>query len=44
VLEKGPVGRSYNIGGENEAKNIDLVRTICRLLDDRRPGPRRTTG
>jgi dTDP-glucose 4,6-dehydratase len=37
VLEKGPVGRSYNIGGENEARNIDLVRTICRLLDARRP-------
>jgi dTDP-glucose 4,6-dehydratase len=37
VLEKGRLGRSYNIGGENEARNIDLVRTICRLLDDRRP-------
>jgi dTDP-glucose 4,6-dehydratase len=37
VLEKGAVGRSYNIGGENEARNIDLVRTICRLLDARRP-------
>jgi dTDP-glucose 4,6-dehydratase len=38
VLEKGAVGRSYNIGGENEARNIDIVRTICRLLDERRPG------
>ena len=38
VLEKGENGRSYNIGGENEARNIDLVRTICRLLDERRPG------
>ncbi len=37
VLERGAVGRTYNIGGENEAKNIDLVRMICRLLDDRRP-------
>ncbi|MXQ06427.1 dTDP-glucose 4,6-dehydratase [Alphaproteobacteria bacterium GH1-50] len=37
VLENGKVGRSYNIGGENEARNIDLVRTICRLLDERRP-------
>ena len=37
VLERGRVGRSYNIGGENEMQNIDLVRTICRLLDDRRP-------
>ena len=37
VLQKGQVGRSYNIGGENEARNIDLVRTICALLDERRP-------
>jgi dTDP-glucose 4,6-dehydratase len=38
VLERGSVGRTYNIGGENEARNIDLVRTLCRLLDERRPG------
>jgi dTDP-glucose 4,6-dehydratase len=37
VLEKGPVGRSYNIGGENEVRNIDLVRMICTLLDEMRP-------
>ena len=37
VLQRGAVGRSYNIGGENEARNIDLVHTICRLLDERRP-------
>lgn len=37
VLEKGENGRSYNIGGENEARNIDLVRTICALLDERHP-------
>jgi dTDP-glucose 4,6-dehydratase len=37
VLERGAVGRSYNIGGENEARNIDLVRMICALLDDMRP-------
>ena len=36
-LEKGAVGRSYNIGGENEARNIDLVRTICAHLDELRP-------
>ena len=40
VLEKGKAGRSYNIGGENEARNIDLVRTICSLLDEMRPGAR----
>ena len=38
VLEKGELGRSYNIGGENEAKNIDLVRTICAEMDRLRPG------
>ncbi len=37
VLTKGEIGRTYNIGGENEAKNIDLVTIICRLLDERRP-------
>ena len=37
VLEKGALGRSYNIGGENEAKNIDLVRTICAIMDAKRP-------
>lgn len=37
VLEKGAVGRSYNIGGENEARNIDLVKSICSILDRMRP-------
>ena len=37
VLEKGELGRSYNIGGENEARNIDLVRTICAEMDRLRP-------
>ncbi|MDO5706670.1 MAG: dTDP-glucose 4,6-dehydratase [Paracoccus sp. (in: a-proteobacteria)] len=37
VLEKGELGHSYNIGGENEAKNIDLVRTICAHMDDLHP-------
>jgi dTDP-glucose 4,6-dehydratase len=37
VLEKGRLGRSYNIGGENERRNIDLVRTICALLDEMAP-------
>ena len=38
VVQKGELGRSYNIGGENEATNIDLVRTICGILDEKRPG------
>ena len=37
VLERGALGRSYNIGGENEVKNIDLVRMICAHLDQMRP-------
>lgn len=37
VLMRGEIGRSYNIGGENEARNIDLVTTICAALDKRRP-------
>ncbi len=37
VLERGQPGRSYAIGGENEATNIALVRKICALLDARRP-------
>ncbi|MES2913674.1 MAG: dTDP-glucose 4,6-dehydratase [Pseudomonadota bacterium] len=39
VLEKGALNRSYNIGGENELRNIDLVRTICALLDEMAPKP-----
>lgn len=37
VLQKGEPGRSYNIGGENEATNIDLVHKICAILDRKRP-------
>ncbi len=36
VLEKGTLGRSYNIGGENEVRNIDLVRMICAILDTKK--------
>ncbi|MEM7733849.1 MAG: dTDP-glucose 4,6-dehydratase [Pseudomonadota bacterium] len=38
VLQTGELGRSYNIGGNNEARNIDLVHMICDLLDAKRPG------
>ncbi|MCW1950238.1 MAG: dTDP-glucose 4,6-dehydratase [Octadecabacter sp.] len=37
VLDAGEVNRSYNIGGDNEVRNIDLVKTICALLDEKRP-------
>ena len=37
VVAKGELGRTYNIGGENEATNLELVNMICTLLDDLRP-------
>ncbi len=37
VLARGRVGRSYNIGGENEVTNLELVRRICAILDSRQP-------
>jgi dTDP-glucose 4,6-dehydratase len=37
VLEAGRVGEVYNVGGDAERQNIEVVHTICRLLDARRP-------
>jgi dTDP-glucose 4,6-dehydratase len=37
VVESGVIGETYNIGGNNELKNIDLVRSICAILDRIRP-------
>ncbi|MDC5205790.1 dTDP-glucose 4,6-dehydratase [Acinetobacter baumannii] len=37
VLTKGKVGETYNIGGHNEKKNIEVVKTICSLLDELQP-------
>ncbi|MFZ5548495.1 MAG: dTDP-glucose 4,6-dehydratase [Pseudomonadota bacterium] len=39
VLARGRVGETYNIGGWNEQANIDIVKTICALLDELRPDP-----
>lgn len=39
VLERGLIGRTYNVGGWNEKPNIEVVRTICALLDELRPDP-----
>ena len=38
VLTKGRVGETYNIGGNNERQNIELVRTLCQLMDKLVPG------
>ena len=37
VLTKGKLGQTYNIGGNNERTNIDLVRMICGILDEEMP-------
>lgn len=37
VLENGAIGETYNIGGHNEQRNIDVVRKICALLDELAP-------
>eukprot|EP01136_Pigoraptor_vietnamica_P026381 Opistho-1_new@81383 len=39
VLEAGTVGETYNVGGWNEKPNIEIVHTICALLDELRPRP-----
>jgi dTDP-glucose 4,6-dehydratase len=39
VLAGGRLGETYNIGGWNEKANIDIIRTICALLDELRPDP-----
>ncbi|BBD97388.1 dTDP-glucose 4,6-dehydratase [Sphingobium amiense] len=38
IAEKGAPGQTYNVGGRNERRNIDVVRTICSILDDLAPG------
>jgi dTDP-glucose 4,6-dehydratase len=39
VAERGAVGESYNIGGWNERRNIDVVKAICGLVDELAPNP-----
>jgi len=39
VLQKGRVGETYNVGGLNEKPNIEIVQTICALLDRQQPRP-----
>lgn len=40
IARKGRPGESYNVGGASERRNIDVVRTICRTLDERVPSAR----
>ncbi len=37
IAERGRIGETYLIGARTEARNVDLVHTICRLMDQRRP-------
>jgi dTDP-glucose 4,6-dehydratase len=38
VLARGRVGETYNVGGRNELRNLEVVRTICGILDELRAG------
>ncbi|CAI1515545.1 dTDP-glucose 4,6-dehydratase [Serratia quinivorans] len=44
VVTEGEIGETYNIGGHNERKNIEVVQTICRLLDDLVPSKATNVG
>jgi dTDP-glucose 4,6-dehydratase len=37
VLEKGRLGETYNVGGSNEKANLDVVKTLCAILDELKP-------
>ena len=37
VLQKGTIGETYNVGGNNEIKNIQIVKDICTILDEVKP-------
>ena len=38
IMEQGVLGRSYNVGGNEERTNIDVVKTVCGILDELAPG------
>ena len=40
VVQKGRLGEVYNVGGEAERQNIEVVRAICDLVDELSPGPK----
>ena len=37
VLERGRIGETYNVGGNSEKTNLDVVKTLCRVIDELRP-------
>ncbi|MBD9511386.1 dTDP-glucose 4,6-dehydratase [Ensifer sp. ENS10] len=40
ICDRGRRGETYNVGGHNERSNLDVVRQICRLMNELRPGTR----
>lgn len=38
IMTKGKVGETYNVGGRNERRNLDVVKEVCACLDELRPG------
>ena len=44
IVERGRVGETYNVGGRNERRNIDVVTRICELMDQLRPQQASHTG
>ena len=40
IVSRGRIGEKYNVGGRNERRNIDVVRTICAILDRLKPAAR----
>ncbi len=43
IFHKAAIGSTYNIGGHNEWKNIDLIRTLCKVMDDQLKRPAGTS-
>ncbi len=43
ILQSGNIGESYNIGGNNQPTNLEIVEKICRLLDELKPRPNRSS-
>lgn len=39
TLKRGRIGETYNVGGWNEKPNLEIIQTICALLDEMRPDP-----
>ncbi|MBN2662716.1 MAG: dTDP-glucose 4,6-dehydratase [Bacteroidales bacterium] len=43
IFHKGVVGQTYNIGGDNEWKNIDLIKLLCKIMDEKLNRPKNTS-